>query len=68
MTIKNKKSFDYYWSKKDYFAEVIASKGDIILYKSETKGAMAQAKVLKAPAVALLSSPELGISFLVVHC
>jgi len=56
-----KNDFDYYYDKKEYFADVIASQGDIILYKSEKKGETAKAFNELAKAIAVLSFSPLGI-------
>ena len=62
-----KRDYDYYYEKRDYFANVIASCGDEILYKSKDKGKTAKLFNELAQAIALLSFSPLGIDIFGLH-
>jgi hypothetical protein len=62
-----KRDYDYYYEKKDYFANVIASCGDEILYKSKDAGKTAKLFNNLAQAIALMSFSPLGIDIFGLH-
>ena len=62
-----RKDYDYYWNKREFYAQFIGEKGDIILYRGNKKGETAEAFNTLSCAIALLSFQPGGIKIFGHH-